>query len=220
MRSKIDKNLRIFIILLFFIPGCGDRKDLSKYAFSPPGDLAFNDGRFKYPTPEESDEGWGGGRWCWQIVDGLRIRSVGWINGLAFTGGSSCYEDTCGWRQATIDFGKDILFNRTLIFFVTSANAPKHYWILASKDKSGVWDTILERKIKSFPQGKFEGNEHNAEEDTFHTVKSRKIRYTFNNCDMEPGWILEFEVYYDKPGDRPGCLFELGDYFGLYYATH
>ncbi len=210
MPSKIDKNLRLIILLLFFISACSDRKDLAKNAGSPPGDLAFNDGRFKYPSPEESDEGWGGGHWCWQIVDGLRIRTTGWMGGLAFTGGSNCYEDTCGWRQATIDFGKDILFNRTLIFFVTSPNAPKHYWVLASKDKSGVWDTILERNIKSFYTSKFEGNGSVAEEDTFCTVKSRKIRYTFNNCDMDHGWILEFEVYYDKPGDRPACLFELG----------
>jgi hypothetical protein len=210
MLSKIAKNSRIFIILLFFISGCGGRRDLVKYAFSPPGDLAFNDGRYKYPTPEESDEGWGGGRWCWQIVDGLRTSAVGWIYGLAFTGGGNNYEDTCGWRQATIDFGKDISFNRTLIFF-NATNAPKHYWILACKDKSWVWDTILERKIKSYPIGKFYLNSPIAEEDTFQTVKSRKIRYTFNNCDMDHGWIFEFEVYNDKPGDRPDCLFNFGN---------
>jgi hypothetical protein len=206
MKSKIAKNIGIFIILFFFISGCSDRRDLAKYAFSPPGDLAFNDGKYKYPTPEESDEGWGGGRWCWQIVDGLRTRGVGWIYGLAFTGGGNNYEDTCGWRQATIDFGKDIRFNRTLIFFEYN-NAPKHYWILASKDKSGVWDTILERKIKSYATGRFFQNNPISEEDTFPTVKSRKIRYSFNNCEMDHGWILEFEVYHDKPGDRPDCFF-------------
>src|SRR5438876_8280961 len=73
--------------------------------------LAFNPSRVGFPTPLESDPGWGGGSNTWEIVDGLRSYSA-WYHGLAFTGGHTNGPGSGGWiepagpRQATIDFGQ------------------------------------------------------------------------------------------------------------------
>jgi hypothetical protein len=66
--------------------------------------LATNPDRTGFPHPLSSDDGWGGGRDVWDIVDGNRSYTD-WANGLAFRGGIDGYSGPCGWKQATIDFG-------------------------------------------------------------------------------------------------------------------
>lgn len=195
---------------IFILNGCNDFKTQREYEiFSPPNDLAYNDGKFRFPSPVESDKGWGGGSWCWHIVDGLRSKTSGWMSGLAFTGGSEQFIDTCGWRQMTIDFGKEISFNRIIVFHVDPVNIPLDYWVLYWDSKTEIWDTAaafhLDKVYIRSLSVKFKEQEPFIE-DTFKTVKSRKIRYIFNNCKTDHGWINEFEVYYDKPSERPDCL--------------
>src|SRR5262249_57973009 len=84
-------------------------------------DLAYNPARTGYPTPLESDRGWGGGSDQWEIVDGQRHYDY-WAHGLAFTGGHTGDWNSPGWvepagpRQATIDFGINQTFNEVIIW--------------------------------------------------------------------------------------------------------
>ncbi len=50
--------------------------------------IALNPSRSGYPSPLESDQGWGGGSYPWDLVDGLRDYPGEWMHGLAFTGGN------------------------------------------------------------------------------------------------------------------------------------
>lgn len=156
----------------------------------------------------ESDPGWGEAVFPWQLVDGIRQRGNFWSYGLAFTGGKDCIEDSCGWRQATIDFGEPVRFNRVIIWHaVDNINIPVYYLCSWNEERQS-WDKILKEtdllgRTKSYIKN------HPLSipvEDTFPTIISRKIRFLFNNCNGDHGWLNEFEVYYDKPGDRPDCL--------------
>jgi hypothetical protein len=203
-----------FVYILFLISAilsCSSSTSKVKYdEFSPANNLAYNDGRFLYPSPVESDAGWGGGNWCWHIVDGLRVKGNDWRSGLAFTGGSDNYVDTCGLRQITIDFGKPVAFNRIVVFHMWG-NIPDKYSLLKWNEKTPVWDTIQRFQKDLNAYGQIYSKNLNLNfpvfvEDTFETVSSRILKYTFNNCNMNHGWIIEFEVYCDMPGDRPRCL--------------
>lgn len=44
----------------------------------------------------ESDTGWGGGVYPWDMVDGLNLYPD-WQHGLAFTGGKIPYIEPCGY---------------------------------------------------------------------------------------------------------------------------
>jgi hypothetical protein len=225
--ANIDRLLSftkkwIVIFLCPFLIYCSDSSKYKFELFSPSNNLAYNSGDFKFPTPVESDQGWGGGSWKWHIIDGLRVKNgnSGWMYGLAFTGGNNDYIDTCGWRQMTIDFGKITSINRSIVFFLYEI--PDNYYILTWDDQEKKWDTSLtvmqkrrffyqlEEKFNKetdiFHDRKFFAPGYLPLEDTFKTVSSSKIRFLFNNCDMDHGWVSEFEVYCDKNGDRPGCL--------------
>lgn len=175
---------------------------------SPSNDLAKNDGSFMYPNPMESDPGWGEAVFPWHLVDGIRYRGDFWSYGLAFTGGKECIEDSCGWRQATIDFGEPVRFNRIIIWHAGDNTNIPFYYLCCWNKQTQNWDTILRKTdLKSRAKAFIEKNERSIPaEDTFSDVLSDKIRYLFNNCSGDHGWLNEFEVYYDKPGERPDCL--------------
>ncbi len=176
--------------------------------YSPNSDIAKNDGTFKYPSPMESDRGWGEAVFPWHIVDGIRERGNYWGYGLAFTGGTECYEDTCGWRQATIDFGETRKFNRVVIWHACDNTHIQEYFLQSWNDKTNKWDTFLQRSDMYSIVNEYQLKYKHAipVEDTFPTIESRKIRYLFNNCYGSHGWITEFEVYCDNEYDRPECL--------------
>src|SRR3954449_6253403 len=48
--------------------------------------VALNPSATGFPSPLQSDTGWGGGSYPWDIVDGLHTYAD-WAHGLAFTGG-------------------------------------------------------------------------------------------------------------------------------------
>ena len=176
--------------------------------YSPDSDLAKNDGTLQYPSPMGSDPGWGEAIFPWHLVDGVRERGSSWTYGLAFTGGEQGYEDTCGWRQATIEFREKESFNRVVIWHMgDNLNIPIYY-LRAWNEKAQDWDTLLTSTTmkqrtdvykRPFPLAV-------PVEDTFKTTRSTKIQYLFNNCGGSHGWLTEFEVYHDQPGDRPDCL--------------
>lgn len=212
-RRKLKWGLVFAIILI--APACffvwrfafhNSEKTFDTY--SPKNDLAFNDGTFKYPCPMESDPGWGEAVFPWHIVDGIRERGNYWAYGLAFTGGKEGYQDSCGWRQATIDFGELKKFNRVVIWHAGDNTNISVYYLRSWNEKKSDWDTLLCRNDLLSRTEVFRANRMLSVpvEDTFKTVVSNKVQYLFNNCQADHGWINEFEVYYDEPQERPKCL--------------
>ena len=82
--------------------------------------IALNPTGTGFPSPLESDAGWGGGGGSlgggpWQMLDGV-INPPVWMHGLAFTGGAGNYMEPAGWRKATIDFGSMKEFEEVVIW--------------------------------------------------------------------------------------------------------
>ena len=212
-RKKVYLILIVVIVALFIsgllyliFVGTGDSRNME--INSPDEDIAKNDGTFKYPNPMESDPGWGEAIFPWHIVDGIRVRGDYWAYGLAFTGGRENYEDSCGWRQATIDFGEPKQFNRVVIWHAGDNVDIPLYYLRSWNEERKNWDTLLCKKDMKFRAAAYTAIHCLSVpvEDTFATVVSRKIQYLFNNCNGDHGWINEFEVYNDAKGDRPECM--------------
>lgn len=90
---------------------------------SPADDIAVG------ANPDESDNGWGGGSNKTEISDGHRNYTE-WYHGLAFCGGTGNWcGQTCGWRQATLDFGSARSFNRVLAWHHGLEHVPNTYKI-------------------------------------------------------------------------------------------
>jgi len=212
-RKKVHLILIVAIVVLFisgllYLLFIGISGSTDMEINSPDKDIAKNDGTYKYPCPMESDPGWGEAVFPWHIVDGIRVRGNYWAYGLAFTGGRENYEDSCGWRQATIDFGEPKQFNRVVIWHAGDNVGIPVYYLRSWNDLLKDWDTLLCRTDMSARTSEFKAMHLLSipVEDTFSTVVSRKIQYLFNNCNADHGWINEFEVYNDAKGDRPECL--------------
>lgn len=200
----------IIFLLLMVLFSCKTSDD-SFSAFSPADNIAFNDGTSLYPNPSASDKGWGGAPFKWHIVDGLRTKSNYWNMGLAFTGGLYEYIDTCGWRQATVDFGAPMDFNRVIIWFNSSdlQLLPDSFLIQHRDEETGNWITLKNvsdkrRQLEPVVKDIFKAcNRKNLAlvvpyEEAFPTVHSSMVRFVFNNCGVDHGWINEFEVYFDR----------------------
>jgi len=208
MGALLQKYIIFLLLLILF--SCKNKDD-GFSAFSPVDNIAFNDGTSLYPNPSESDKGWGGAPFKWHIVDGIRTKSNYWNMGLAFTGGLYEYIDTCGWRQATVDFGSQVAFNRVIIWFNGSdlQLLPDSFLIQHWEDQTGNWITSknvsdkrrqLEAVIESINKACSRKNLALVVpyEETFQAVHSSKVRFVFNNCGIDHGWINEFEVYFDQ----------------------
>jgi PKD domain len=156
--------------------------------------IALNPSRTGYPSPLESDQGWGGGSDQWEIVDGLRDYPGEWWHGLAFTGGNY---GVPGVRQATIAFGSDHTFNKVIIWHHTYIHIPAQvnlqYW------DGSAWKSINFQRDLNL---NYQPNAGYADTLTFEPVTGSKVRYSFDNSQnningtrIEHGWIYEFEVY-------------------------
>jgi hypothetical protein len=157
----------------------------------------------------QSDRGWGGGSYPWQIVDGLRAYSDTWAHGLAFTGGHTGGSSSGGWlepaglRQATIDFGRVHTFEKVMIWHHGDEHVPEtaslEYWDGTS------WNSIsFERRFGAERLNDAGGSV--SDEYTFSKVTGSKVGYSFdnrgNNILGTPnvhGWIYEFEVFGNIP---------------------
>jgi hypothetical protein len=175
---------------------------------SPPTDLAVNPTRRGYPHPLESDSGWGGGRDRWDIIDGHRWYPGVWNNGLAFTGGLKPWIEPCGWRQATIDFGRPVAFDSVVVWHNNWNHVPRRYRIQ-------YWDGRRWRKAYSTEDGlstlrdSTSGNRiwDKVTDASFPVITATKVRFRFENCERPSGhgWIMELEVYGpDPPGGTAG----------------
>ncbi len=177
--------------------------------------LALNPSRTGFPTPLESDAGWGGGSYPWEIVDGKETYPE-WPHGLAFTGGHTGGWDSGGWiepagpRQATIDFGSMQTFSEVDLWHHGREHIPAmgttslDYW------DGNAWIAILfDRSIPNT-------SDNTSIQDiySFGPVTGSKVRWSFDNrlanIDGNPlvhGWLYEFEVY---AVPEPAALVSLG----------
>jgi len=177
---------------------------LTNSVTSDPGNIAQNAAMSGFPSPLESDPGWGGGTRQWQIADGIRTYQSEWARGLAFTGGQKSWaEQACGWRQATIDFGVTKNFNRVVLWHHGRENVPNackvQYW------NGQMWmDAFSSSKCKDYlkyntaqPKDWWD-SWSTPMEIVFSQISATKVRFAFSNCDIEHGWLYEFEVYSDR----------------------
>jgi hypothetical protein len=200
----------IIFFSIIVLCGCNKKRVEIVSAFSPGTDLAYNSGYALYPNPLESDKGWGGAPFKWHLVDGIRTKSNYWNMGLAFTGGILEYIDTCGLRQATINFGKPVLFNRVVIWLYTNDMTllPDSFKIQHWNEQTQEWlitkNVINKREqiAPYYPEIQKECAKKGVAlvvpyEEILPQVKSSKVRFVFNNCGIDHGWLNEFEVYCD-----------------------
>ncbi len=149
--------------------------------------------------PTESDTGWGGGVYPWEMVDGQTYYST-WDHGLAFTGGIMNYVAPCGWRQATLNFGTMKTFNRVMIWHHGLDHIPTIfnllYWDGSSWKNTGGTYSI--RNDLTTPPTGVPGYGATPTEHIFPTVTGSKVRFELNNCNITHGWIYEFEVFHDN----------------------
>jgi len=171
--------------------------------------IASNPSGTGLPNPLESDRGWGGGSYPWDIVDGQRSYDT-WARGLAFTGGhtdgwnSPGYLSPCGSRQATIDFGDNRTFSKVSVWHHGTDHTPQapflEYW------NGDRWLDIPFQRVYGREEAPGTGSGNStSDEYTFAPVTGSKVRYRFDNCGTNilgtpniHGWIYEVEVFLEQ----------------------
>jgi hypothetical protein len=185
----------------WFIPAgsYADYDYVSLTSTSEPINLALNTSGTGFPSPLESDPGWGGGSYPWEMLDGNTFYTDTWAHGLAFTGGTDNWAgQPCGWRQATVNFGAPQTFNRVLVWHHGDDHIPTTYLVeywdganwLAVDGTSTVRQDLRSGSVGwgSVPT-----------ETIFPTVTGSKVRFRLNNCNITHGWIYQFDVYNTAP---------------------
>lgn len=169
--------------------------------------LSLNPAAAGFPDPTESDRGWGGGSYPWQIVDGLYAYDT-WAAGLAFTGGHQDasggppWIEPAGVRHAVIDLGSVHTFHKIVLWWhgveYTPLTGSVEYWDgaqwLPAQSVQRVYGAL-------HAEGSNSGYS-DSDSYTFDAVSASKVRYTFDNSGLNilgtyniHGWLYEFEVY-------------------------
>jgi hypothetical protein len=163
----------------------------------PSSDIALNTSDTGFPTPLESDHGWGGGNQPWEIVDGQETYAQ-WYHGLAFTGGNNNWDgEPAGPRQATIDFGQNQSFDKVVLWHHGDDHVPQQtsldYW------NGSAWVPISFTRTLDIEPGSTGWSRSDTY--TFAPVTGSKVRYSFDNrlqnilgTQITHGWLYEFEV--------------------------
>jgi protocatechuate 3,4-dioxygenase beta subunit len=183
-------------------------------AVSPTGaqsqNIALNQAGSGLPSPLESDGGWGGGNAPWDMVDGATHYGDTWAHGLAFTGGTGGWSgQPCGWRQATIVFDGPQRFDRVRVWHHGRSHVPNTYRV-------EFWDGGQWRDVggSSTLRADLETTAPDwgsvPTESAFPAVLGSKVRFALNNCDIEHGWIYEFEVFAPDGATIKGRVADLG----------
>lgn len=186
--------------------------------------IARNPSGTGFPSPLESDPGWAGGSYPWEIVDGLQTYSD-WPHGLAFTGGL-WGPGQAGPRQATISLGSLQTFYKVIIWHHGHDGIPEvaslDYW------NGTAWVAIAaQRRIAAREAG---GAGSTSDEYVFAPVTGSKVRWSMDNrlnnilgVQNTHGWIYEFEVFAASQCDQavlaPKRLVAL-DIFGVPGRTY
>ena len=164
----------------------------------PSSDVALNTAAAGFPTPLESDHGWGGGNQPWEIVDG-KTSYAEWYHGLAFTGGNANWAgEPAGPRQATIDFGQNRTFDKVVLWHHGDDHLPQKtsldFW------NGSAWVPISLTRTLDIAPGSTGWSRSDAY--TFAPVTGSRVRYSFDNrlqnilgTQITHGWLWEFEVW-------------------------
>ncbi len=164
----------------------------------PTSDIALNTSDVGFPTPLESDPGWGGGSYPWEIVNGQETYSD-WAHGLAFTGGNENWAgQPAGPRQATIDLGQNETFDKIVLWHHGDDHVPQQtsldYW------NGSSWVPIAFTRTLDIEPGS--NGWSRSDTYTFAPVTGSKVRYSFDNrllnilgTQITHGWLYEFEVW-------------------------
>lgn len=160
--------------------------------------VALNASATGFPNTDGSDQGWGGGSQPWEILMGSTSYTDTWAHGLAFTGGELAYAgETCGMRQATVDFGGQAqTFDRVVAWHHGSDHVPSSYHIeywdgSAWVNAGGVGAHHPE--LADYPASGW-GSE--PTENVFPSVTATKVRFVIDsNCDITHGWLYALQVF-------------------------
>lgn len=161
--------------------------------------LVLNSSQTGFPNPLESDHGWGGSSYPWEILDGQQDCPRGWACGLAFCGGVSHWcGETGGIRQATINFGTPVSFDTVVVWWYRIQDTPQTTSLSYWDDTTGAWVPInVTRNCPTSSPTNIYRDEY-----SFDMLTSSKVQVSFDNTklniagsQMEHGWIYEFEVF-------------------------
>jgi hypothetical protein len=161
------------------------------------GDIALNPNGSGFPSPLESDAGWGGGAQPFEILDGHTSYLDTWAHGLAFTGGNGSYSgEACGPRQATVDFGAPKTFNRVLAWHHGMEHVPNSYHVEVFDGTSWVnagGTSSLRADLADYPAA---GWGSIPTESVFPAVTASKVRFVIDtNCDITHGWLYSLQTF-------------------------
>ncbi|MEO6595595.1 MAG: hypothetical protein ABIP94_12655 [Planctomycetota bacterium] len=168
--------------------------------FAPQPSLAVNTTGSGFPNALQSDPGWGGGSYPWEIVDGQRTYSQ-WYHGLALTGGSGPWIQPAGPRQVTIDFGANRTFAKVILWHHGVDHAPA----LTSTSQLAYFNGTAWVNLgatRTFGRMQAGGAGSTSDEYEFFPVTGSKVRWSFDNTQLSMtgaqithGWLYEFEVF-------------------------
>jgi hypothetical protein len=170
-------------------------------------DFAANPACTGFPSPAESDAGWGGGSYPCDLVDGVNAYST-WARGLAFTGGHQDasggppYIEAAGVRHAVIDFGVPRTFQKVVMWWHGAEHTPEFGGL-------ELWDgsnwVAISNALRTYGTMHAEGsNSGYSDSDiyTFAPVTGSKVRYTFDNSGNNilgtyniHGWLYSMEIF-------------------------
>jgi hypothetical protein len=170
-------------------------------------DLAANPSCSGFPSPLESDQGWGGGSYPCDLVDGVNAYST-WARGLAFTGGHQDanggppYLEPAGVRHAVINFGASRTFQKVVMWWHGAEHTPEF-------GSLELWDgtswVAIGDALRSYGTMHADGSDSGYSDSdiyTFAPVTGSKVRYTFDNSGNNilgtynvHGWLYSMEVF-------------------------
>lgn len=159
--------------------------------------LALNTTATGFPDTDGSDAGWGGGSQPQEILMGHTSYTDTWAHGLAFTGGALAYGgETCGTREATVDFGQPQTFDRVVAWHHGSEHVPSsyhvEYWDGSAWVNAGGVGTH-HPELADYPSNGW-GSE--PTENIFPSVTATKVRFVIDsNCDITHGWLYALQVF-------------------------
>ncbi len=161
-------------------------------------DVAYNPNGSGYPSPLESDAGWGGGAQPWEILQGHTSYTDTWAHGLAFGGGTGSWNgQPCGTRQATVDFGQPRTVSRVLAWHHAGEHVPTAYHVEAWNGSAwvNVGGTSSRRTdLADYPPATGWGSE--PTENLFPAITANKIRFVIDsNCDITHGWLYALQAF-------------------------
>ena len=159
--------------------------------------------------PITADPGWGCCPNPAQLLDG-RIQYRSWFYGFAWWGGTTGYAGgPAGWKQATIDLGAPVAFDRVEMWLHDN-NSPPTAWRVETSDDGATWTEAWSttdpqcRGATEQLQGTSWGHPACSQGALFDPVTRRYVRYLFDDRTLFGGlhgWAVELEVFAPPPPD-------------------